>query len=83
MTDENVVKFYPKDAAKNPDSVLEQAIGEYAEVCVVGFDKDGNLDVRASLNFRIADILFCMDTFRHGVLNGDYDTRITETTEDE
>lgn len=27
MTMVEVVKFYPKDAAKNPDNVLEQAVG--------------------------------------------------------
>ena len=36
-----VSKIYPEGAAKNPDNVLEQAIGEYNEVCIIGYDKEG------------------------------------------
>ena len=78
-----IVKFYAKDAAKNPDNVLEQAMGEFEQVCVIGYAKDGTLDVRASLNFEIAEILFCMDNFKHGVLSGKYNTRTTDTSEDD
>ena len=34
----NVVKFYPADAAKVADNVLEQAIGVYDEVLIIGYD---------------------------------------------
>ena len=67
-----VVKFYPANAAKNPDAVLEQAVGVYDQVCVIGYDKDGALEVRASLNFKMRDIFFAMDAFKFKVLNGDY-----------
>lgn len=68
----NVVKFYPSGAAKNPDAVLEQAVGEYDQVCVIGYDKSGHLDVRASLNFKVREMFFAMDAFRFKVMNGDY-----------
>lgn len=68
----NVINFYPKNAAKNPDAVLEQAAGVYDQVFVIGYDKDGALEVRASLNFKMRDIFFAMDAFRFKVLNGDY-----------
>lgn len=73
-----VVKFYPKDAAKNPDVVLERAMGIYDQVFVIGYDRDGKLDVRASLNFPIRDILFALEVFKFKVLNGDYEMRLTE-----
>ena len=72
MTD-NVVKFYPKDAAKNPDAVLEQAVGVYDQVFIIGYDKDGTLDVRASFSFKVRDIFFALDAFKFRVLNGDYE----------
>jgi hypothetical protein len=67
-----VVRFYPREAAKDPDLVLEQAIGIYDRVVLVGYNKSGALDVRASLNFSTRDIFFAMETFRFKVLNGDY-----------
>lgn len=67
-----VVKFYPSNAAKNPDMVLEQAAGVYDQVFVIGYDKHGALEVRASLNFTMRDIFFAMDAFKFRVLNGDY-----------
>ncbi len=69
-----VVKFYPKEAAKNPDNVLEQAVGVYDEVFIIGYDKDGKLDVRASTNFQVREIFFALEAFKFKVLNGDYDT---------
>ena len=73
-----VVKFYPKGAAKNPDAVLEQAAGVYDQVCVIGYDKDGALEVRASLNFKMRDIFFAMEAFKHKVLSGEYGDRLRE-----
>ena len=77
-----VVKFYSKDAAKNPDAVLEQAIGVYDQVFVIGHDKDGALEVRASLNFTMRDIFFAMDAFKFKVLNGDYGDMLTEVSDE-
>ena len=67
-----VLKFYHKDAAKNPDSVLEQCIGNYDEVFVLGYDKTGNLDARASTNWDAKEILFALEVFKTKLLNGDY-----------
>lgn len=77
MTD-NVVKFYPSNAAKDPDNVLEQAIGEYAEVFVVGIDKEGMLDARASLGLKSSDILFLIEQFKHNLLSGAYSERLED-----
>lgn len=79
MTD-NVVKFYPKDAANNPDNVLEQAIGRYNEVFIIGYNKEDALDVRASMNFSLRDIWFALDAFKHNVMSGKYDHRIDDRT---
>ena len=45
-----VVKLFP---AKDPDVVLEEAKGCFSSVAVVGWDKDGELDVRVDLNMSI------------------------------
>ncbi len=37
----SVVKFYPKDAAKDADAVLEQSHGNFSEVLIIGWDNDG------------------------------------------
>lgn len=71
MTD--VVKLYPKGAAKVADNVLEQAIGNYTDVLIIGWDKDGNLDARATLGLvNGGDMLWLIEAFKMKLLRGDY-----------
>lgn len=78
MTDEaaneaKILKFYPADAAKVADNVLEQALGNYAEVLVVGWDKQGFLDVRATLGLKDGgEMLWLIESFKTKLMNGDY-----------
>jgi hypothetical protein len=67
-----IVKLYTKDAADNPDNVLEQAIGEYESVYILGYGKDGYLDARASTNMTQEQILWLLETFKAKMMNGDY-----------
>ena len=66
-------KSYPKDAAKNPDNVLEQAMGHYESVFVIGYDVDGELDVRSTLNLEPEEIIFMLERFKYKLFNGDYE----------
>lgn len=74
-----IVKFYPAGAAKNPDAVLEQAIGVYTDVLILGWNKDGYLDPRASLDMKASDMLWLIEQFKYRLLSGVYD----ETEEEE
>lgn len=68
-----VVKFYPKDAAADADMVLEQAVGEYSEVILIGWHKDGSMDARATLGLKNGgDLLWLIELFKAKLLNGDY-----------
>lgn len=67
-----IIKFYPKDAADNPDNVLEQAIGKYESLLILGFDFDGDLDARASTNINTGEILILIEKFKAKLINGDY-----------
>lgn len=69
----SVVKFFPKDAAKDPDAVLEQSIGQYDDVVVIGWNKEGLLDPRASLGLNSANILWLIEAFKAKLLAGDYE----------
>jgi hypothetical protein len=69
---DKVIKFYKKNAATNPDAVLEQAIGQYNSVIVIGWNSDEELDARASLNLNHADIHWLLSVFQHKLLNGNY-----------
>jgi len=69
---ENIVKFYPKNAAESPDAVLEQSVGIFDSVFVLGWDKEGHMDVRASMNLDAADINWLLDVFKSALLAGDY-----------
>ena len=68
-----VAKFYPADAAKDPDNVLEQAIGEYESLVIIGYDHDGIMDARASTNIKQKDILWLMENFKLWLLDIDED----------
>ena len=68
----NVVKFYPKNAAEKPDLVLEQAIGQYQDAIIIGWDKDGLLDARSSLGLSHDNVLWLIEKFKLKLLNGDY-----------
>ena len=69
----DVVKFYPIDAAKDPDNVLEQAIGQYKSMIIIGWDNDGDFDARATLNLKDGgDLLWLVELFKFKLLNGDF-----------
>jgi hypothetical protein len=68
-----VVKFYPKNAAKDADNVLEQAVGQYSDVLIIGYDKEGNFDARATLGLVDGgDMLWLIETLKFKLLRGDY-----------
>lgn len=73
---DNIEKLYTAEAAKDPNNVLEQAINVYDDVFVIGWDKEGALDVRASLGLDMANTLFMLELFKHRLLRGDYNERI-------
>ena len=69
----DVVKFYPLDAAKDPDNVLEQAMGRYKSVLIIGWDNDGDFDARATLNLKDGgNLLWLMELFKFKLLNGEF-----------
>lgn len=53
----NVVMLHP---AKDPDVVLQEAIGQYGSVCVIGWDVNGEMDLRVDLNLSVADAYLLM-----------------------
>lgn len=74
MPDSNIIKFYPKDAAKDPDAVLSQAIGTYQDVLIIGYDHEGNLQVCASDHFADGgNLLWAIETFKAELINGEYE----------
>jgi hypothetical protein len=68
-----IVKFYSKDAAKDPDAVLEQCIGKYQNVLVLGWTQDGEFSPRADLNLKPNEMLWLMELFKQNLLSGVYD----------
>jgi len=68
-----IVKFYPKDAAKDADNVLEQAMGVYKDVILLGWDKDGHMEARATLGLKDGgDVIWLLEKFKLNLLNGAY-----------
>lgn len=61
-----------KECKLTPDTVLSKAIDSYESVLLIGYNKDGSLDVRASSNIDHKDVLFLIELFKKKLLNGDY-----------
>ena len=62
--------------ARNPDSVLEQAIGQFEHVVIVGISKDGVIDFREGGDNVEGDLSIpftLMSKVCHKIMNGDYD----------
>jgi hypothetical protein len=68
----DILKFRPKNAAIDPDVVLEEARGDFESLCVIGWDKSGQLDARATLNLGHAELYWLVSLFRNKLINGDY-----------
>lgn len=69
----SVVKLYPKNAAASADAVLEQAAGDFSEVLIIGWDKEGTLDALATLGLNDGgDMLWLIEAFKHKLMAGDY-----------
>lgn len=59
--------------AKNPDVVLEKAKGAFDACMIIGWDKEGALDVRATTDLDKADILLMLEYVKFNLLAGLYD----------
>ena len=60
----------------NPDSVLEQAIGQFEYVVIVGLNKDGDIDFREGGDNAEGDLSIpfsLMSKVCHKIMAGDYD----------
>jgi hypothetical protein len=68
----NIIELHKAEPAMNPDVVLENAIGSYKSIIVIGWDKEGMLDARASLNINSEQINWLISMFQKKLLNGDY-----------
>ncbi|MCP4057474.1 MAG: hypothetical protein GY738_09220 [Pseudoalteromonas sp.] len=66
------VEFKTGEASLDADTVLEKAKDNYTSVLVIGWDKEGFLDVRSTNNMQQKDCLYLAQMFTHKLLNGDY-----------
>lgn len=61
-----------KKVAQDPNIVLEKSIDQYESVLVLGYNHEGQLDVRSSLNLSHENTLWLIKMFERNLLNGDY-----------
>ena len=72
MSNITKVEFKVGEVSLDADTVLEKAKDNYSSVLVVGWDKEGFLDVRSTNNLDQKDILWLITMFEHNIINGDY-----------
>jgi hypothetical protein len=73
MSDDNIISLHTSNDAIGADIVVEEAIGVYENVVIIGWNKQEELDVRSSLNLSHAEILWLIETFKARLLSGEYD----------
>ena len=72
MTNITKVEFKTGEKTISSDTVLEKAKGNYTSVLVIGWDKEGYLDIASTNNLDQKDCLYLAQMFTHKLLNGDY-----------
>jgi len=73
MSNITKVEFKAKQISLSADKVLEEAKDNYGSVIVIGYDKEGCLDVRATNNLDQKECLYMTQKFITGLMVGDYD----------
>ena len=73
MSDDNIISLHTSNDVIGADIVVEEAIGVYENVVIIGWNKQEELEVRASLNLSQAEILWLIETFKARLLSGEYD----------
>ena len=66
------VEFKTGEVSLDADTVLDKAKDNYTSVLVIGWDKEGCLDVRSTNNLDQKDCLYLAQMFSNKLLNGDY-----------
>ena len=66
------VEFKTGEVSLDADTVLDKAKHNYTSVLVIGWDKEGYLDVRSTNNLDQKDCLYLAQMFSNKLLNGDY-----------
>lgn len=72
MSNLTKVEFKTGEISLEPDTVLEKAKGNYNSVLILGWDKEGYLDVRSTNDLDQKDCLYLAQKFSHKLLNNDY-----------
>jgi hypothetical protein len=69
----NVEKLYPANAAEIADNVLEQAVGAYDTVLIIGWNKEGVLEARATTDLADgAECMWLIESFKAKLMSGDF-----------
>ena len=66
------VEFKTGEVSLDANTVLDKAKDNYTSVLVIGWDKEGYLDVRSTNNLDQKDCLYLAQMFSNKLLNGDY-----------
>jgi hypothetical protein len=66
------VEFKTGEVSLSANTVLKKAHDVYTSVIVIGWNVDGELDVRSTNNLNQKDCLYLSQLFAHKLLNGDY-----------
>lgn len=63
----DVIKLHP---ANDPDEVLKAAMGHYKSLAVIGWNSDGELDVRVDLAMTTAELNLILDAIKFDLQMG-------------
>jgi hypothetical protein len=66
------VEFKTGELSIEPNKVLDEAKDNYTSLVVIGWDKEGFLDVRSTNNLDQKDCVYLSNLFTHKILSGDY-----------
>lgn len=65
-------KLLPAEIANDPDGVLEQAEGQFKSLLILGWNKEGDLEVRGTPDLDGPELLWMIEHFKAGLMAGDF-----------
>lgn len=69
----DIIRLFPPGSARDADAVLEQSMHQFSEVLIIGYNKQGEFEARATLGLSAEAIIFLLQTMQYNIISGQYE----------
>ncbi|WP_333846907.1 hypothetical protein [Phaeobacter italicus] len=69
MSDDKITELFPGQSSGSVDAIAEQAENECERLMCIGFTEDGQLVIKASGNFPVAEMMLAMELTKQIIID--------------